>query len=81
MWAAALALDTGAPAQQRSRAASSAAAYAKAAASEVAGTALQVHGGIGFTWEHDLHLLLRRIKVDEAMNGTVAEHRAALVTG
>jgi alkylation response protein AidB-like acyl-CoA dehydrogenase len=81
LWAAALALDTGAPAQQRARAASSAAAYAKAAASEVAGTALQVHGGIGFTWEHDLHLLLRRIKVDEAMDGTVAEHRAALVTG
>ncbi|MEM6108730.1 acyl-CoA dehydrogenase family protein [Mycobacterium sp. 050272] len=79
LWAGALALDTTAPAAQRSRAASSAAAYAKAAAAEVAGTALQVHGGIGFTWEHDLHLLLRRIKVDEAMDGTVAEHRAALV--
>jgi len=31
-------------------------------------------------WEHDLHLLLRRIKVDEAFDGTVVEHRAALVT-
>jgi alkylation response protein AidB-like acyl-CoA dehydrogenase len=71
LWAAALAL---------SRAASAAAAYAKSAATRVAGTALQVHGGIGFTWEHDLHLFLRRIKVDEAVNGTVAEHRAALVT-
>ncbi|CQD18832.1 acyl-CoA dehydrogenase domain-containing protein [Mycobacterium europaeum] len=81
LWAGALTLDTAAPAAQRSRAASSAAAYAKAAAAEVAGTALQVHGGIGFTWEHDLHLLLRRIKVDEAMDGTVAEHRAALVAG
>lgn len=81
LWAGALALDTGGPPARRTRAASSAAAYAKAAAAEVAGTALQVHGGIGFTWEHDLHLLLRRIKVDEAMNGTVAEHRAALVTG
>jgi alkylation response protein AidB-like acyl-CoA dehydrogenase len=80
LWAAALALDTAAPAA-RTRAASSSAAYAKAAATEVAGTALQVHGGIGFTWEHDLHLLLRRIKVDEAMDGTVAEHRAALVAG
>jgi hypothetical protein len=79
VWAGALALDTAATAAQRSRAASSAAAYAKAAATEVAGTALQVHGGIGFTWEHDLHLLLRRIKVDAAMDGTVAEHRAALV--
>lgn len=81
LWAAALVLDTAAPAEQRTRAASSATAFAKAAAAEVAGTALQVHGGIGFTWEHDLHLLLRRIKVDEAMDGTVAEHRAALVTG
>lgn len=79
LWAAALALDT-APAAARSRAASAAAAYAKSAAAKVAGTALQVHGGIGFTWEHDLHLFLRRIKVDEAFNGSVAEHRAALLT-
>jgi alkylation response protein AidB-like acyl-CoA dehydrogenase len=79
LWAAALALDTTAGAA-RTRAASAAAAYAKSAASKVAGNALQVHGGIGFTWEHDLHLFLRRIKVDEAFDGTVAEHRAALVT-
>ncbi|BBX17104.1 acyl-CoA dehydrogenase [Mycolicibacterium duvalii] len=78
LWAAALALDT-LDSAVRSRAASAAAAYAKSAAAHVAGNALQVHGGIGFTWEHDLHLLLRRIKVDEAFNGTVAEHRAALV--
>lgn len=78
LWAAALALDS-APDDMRSRAASAGAAFAKSAASKVAGTALQVHGGIGFTWEHDLHLLLRRIKVDEAFDGTVAEHRAALV--
>jgi alkylation response protein AidB-like acyl-CoA dehydrogenase len=79
LWAAALALDT-APAAARSRAASAAAAYTKSAAAKVAGTALQVHGGIGFTWEHDLHLFLRRIKVDEAFNGSVAEHRAALLS-
>jgi alkylation response protein AidB-like acyl-CoA dehydrogenase len=79
LWAAALALDT-ASANARSRAASAAAAYTKSAAAKVAGTALQVHGGIGFTWEHDLHLFLRRIKVDEAFNGSVAEHRAALLT-
>jgi Acyl-CoA dehydrogenase, C-terminal domain len=79
LWAAALALD-GAPDDVRSRAAAAAVAYAKSAASQVAGTALQVHGGIGFTWEHDLHLFLRRIKVDEAVDGSVAEHRAALVT-
>jgi alkylation response protein AidB-like acyl-CoA dehydrogenase len=78
LWAAALSLDD-VPDDARSRAASAAVAYAKSAASEAAGTALQVHGGIGFTWEHDLHLFLRRIKVDEAVDGTVAEHRAALV--
>jgi alkylation response protein AidB-like acyl-CoA dehydrogenase len=89
LWAAALALDTASGgacspvaslAPARTRAASAAAAYAKSAAARVAGLALQVHGGIGFTWEHDLHLFLRRIKVDEAFNGTVAEHRAALIT-
>jgi alkylation response protein AidB-like acyl-CoA dehydrogenase len=78
LWAAALALD-GAADQARSHAASAAVAFAKSAASRVASTALQVHGGIGFTWEHDLHLFLRRIKFDEAVDGTVAEHRAALV--
>lgn len=76
LWAAALALDAD---EARSHSASAAVAYAKYAASRVASTALQVHGGIGFTWEHDLHLYLRRIKVDEAVDGTVAEHRAALV--
>jgi alkylation response protein AidB-like acyl-CoA dehydrogenase len=78
LWAAALALDDRS-AGTRSPADSAAVAYAKSAASAVAGTALQVHGGVGFTWEHDLHLFLRRIKVDEALDGTVAEHRAALV--
>ena len=79
LWAAALALDTASGAA-RTRATSAGSAYAKSAAARVAGDALQVHGGIGFTWEHDLHLFLRRIKVDEAFDGTVAEHRAALVS-
>ena len=79
LWAAALSLD-GASDDARSRASSAAVAYAKSTASTVAGSALQVHGGIGFTWEHDLHLFLRRIKVDEAFDGSVAEHRATLVT-
>jgi len=41
-------------------AANSAKAYASDAAVNVARSALQVHGGIGFTWEHDLHLFLKR---------------------
>lgn len=78
LWAAAFALDQ-AGQDLWASAVSAAAAYAKSAASQIASMALQVHGGIGFTWEHDLHLFLRRIKVDEAFDGTVAEHRAALV--
>jgi hypothetical protein len=75
LWAAAFSLDVEDPVA-RTRAVSSASAYAKSAASFAAGIALQAHGGIGFTWEHDLHLFLRRIKVDEAVDGTVAFHRA-----
>ena len=80
LWAAAVALTPAAPADRRARAVAAAAGYAKAAASRVASLALQVHGGIGFTWEHDLHLFLRRIKVDEAMNGSVAHHHEALIS-
>jgi alkylation response protein AidB-like acyl-CoA dehydrogenase len=46
--------------------------------SRIAGEALQLHGGIGFTWEHDLHLYLRRIKAAQALFGTVGWHRDAL---
>ncbi|MGY1786536.1 acyl-CoA dehydrogenase family protein [Geodermatophilus sp. SYSU D00698] len=55
-----------------------AAAAAKAYAAEVAErateTAIQVHGGIGFTWEHDAHLYWRRAKVDRLLLGDAAEH-------
>jgi alkylation response protein AidB-like acyl-CoA dehydrogenase len=40
----------------------------------VARAALQVHGGIGYTWEHDLHLRLRRAYADDALFGTGAWH-------
>lgn len=43
-----------------------------------AGTATQVHGGIAFTWEHDLHLYLRRAKTTEALFGSSTQHRALL---
>jgi alkylation response protein AidB-like acyl-CoA dehydrogenase len=39
---------------------------------------VQLHGGIGVTFEHDLHLYLRRHTVDRAMFGTPAEHRARI---
>jgi alkylation response protein AidB-like acyl-CoA dehydrogenase len=41
----------------------------------VTASALQVHGGIGFTWEHDLHFLLKRAKVDGHLFGAVSKHR------
>jgi len=54
-------------------------AMAKASASdagwEVTSSALQVLGGIGFTWEHDLHFFLKRAKVDGALFGSAREHR------
>ena len=39
---------------------------------------IQVHGGIGFTWEHDAHLYFKRAKTDELLFGTPAHHRAVL---
>jgi alkylation response protein AidB-like acyl-CoA dehydrogenase len=44
----------------------------------VTGSAIQVHGGIGMTWEHPLHLYFRRAKAAELTLGSVAEHRERL---
>jgi alkylation response protein AidB-like acyl-CoA dehydrogenase len=44
------------------------------AASAIASDALQLHGGIAFTWEHDLHLFLRRAKVNELLIGPPSWH-------
>ena len=59
-------------------AAAFAGAYCSAAYFTVAAENIQIHGGIGFTWEHDAHLYFRRAKASEVMFGTPAEHRAAL---
>ena len=42
------------------------------------GEALQIHGGIGFTWEHDMHLYLRRAKSNQVLFGDPAWHRERL---
>ena len=59
-----------------------AAAMAKAAASDagrsVTAAAVQLHGGIGFTWEADVHWLLKRAQVDAAFLGAGGTHRARL---
>ena len=41
-----------------------------------AGSAIQVHGGIAFTWEHDLHLYFRRAQTTAALFGGSARNRA-----
>ncbi len=59
-----------------------AAAMAKAAASsagrEVTASAIQMHGGIGFTWEADVHWLYKRAQLDAALLGGAKRHRARL---
>ena len=56
-----------------------AASVAKAQAAEsgwnVAASALQVFGGIGFTWEHDLHFFMKRAAADARLFGSASEHR------
>jgi alkylation response protein AidB-like acyl-CoA dehydrogenase len=59
-----------------------AASIAKAAASEagreVTASAIQVHGGIGFTWEADVHWLFKRAQLDAAYLGGAGAHRRRL---
>ena len=59
-------------------AASLAKVYCSQAYCRVAGDNIQVHGGIGFTWEHPAHLYFKRAKSGEAMFGTPAYHRDLL---
>lgn len=60
-----------------------AAAMAKAAASDagrsVTAAAIQLHGGIGFTWEADVHWLFKRAQLDSALLGSSSAHRARIV--
>jgi alkylation response protein AidB-like acyl-CoA dehydrogenase len=56
-------------------AASMAKAYASDAGWRVAADSIQVHAGIGFTWEHDLHFFLKRAKVNAVMFGDARSHR------
>ncbi len=70
---AAWATDAGA--EDRELAASVAKAYVGDAARKVCGEAIQVHGGIGFTWEYDLHLYMKRAKALEVQYGDADYHR------
>jgi alkylation response protein AidB-like acyl-CoA dehydrogenase len=60
----------------------SAAATAKAFCSDayfrVAAETIQIHGGVGFTWEHDAHLFFKRAKSSETLFGDAAFHRSVV---
>jgi alkylation response protein AidB-like acyl-CoA dehydrogenase len=70
---AAWAVDENAP--EAALAASMAKAYVTDAYRKVAGNGIQLHGGIGFTWEHDLHLYFKRAKSSEFTFGDATYHR------
>jgi alkylation response protein AidB-like acyl-CoA dehydrogenase len=55
-------------------------AHCSEAFSRVALANVQIHGGIGFTWEHDAHLFLKRAKASEALLGSPTEHRELLAS-
>ena len=70
---AAWAQDADAP--DAALAASVAKSFVNGASRKVCGEAIQVHGGIGFTWEYDLHLYFKRAKYFEPLYGDLEEHR------
>jgi alkylation response protein AidB-like acyl-CoA dehydrogenase len=59
-------------------AASMAKSYACGAAVDVAGKAMQLHGGIGYTWESGIHVYLKRAVLNRALFGSPAAHRRRL---
>ncbi len=75
---AAWALGAGGP--DAPAAAATAKIWCSDAAVRVAESALQVHGGIGFTWEADVHLYLKRAQLDGVSFGDARHHRARLAT-
>ena len=74
---AAWALD--ADAEDAATAASIAKSYVGDASRKVCSEAIQVHGGIGFTWEYDLHMYFKRAKALEAQYGDAEFHRELIL--
>lgn len=60
--------------------ASAAKAWIGPHATELVQDCVQLHGGIGVTWEHDLHLYLRRVTVDRVTHGTPEDHAERIAT-
>jgi alkylation response protein AidB-like acyl-CoA dehydrogenase len=61
-------------------AASMAKSYTCAAAVDVAGQAMQLHGGMGYTWESGIHLFLKRAALNRSLCGSPAAHRKRLAS-
>ena len=76
VWYAAWAMDVGAP--DAELAVRTAKALASDAYFRCAGSAIQLHGGIGFTWEHVCHLHFKRARAGMALLGEPSVHRAAV---
>ncbi len=75
-WYGAWAVSTGEPGW--SLAASTAKIWCADASKRVMASGLQVHGGIGFTWEHDLHLFIKRAQFSQLDFGDASFHRTRL---
>jgi alkylation response protein AidB-like acyl-CoA dehydrogenase len=73
------ALDDASP-EEAHRASTLARAFAADAFPQLGGTAIQVFGGIGFTWEHDIHLYYKRLLTVAHALGTVSDHLEELAT-
>jgi alkylation response protein AidB-like acyl-CoA dehydrogenase len=54
--------------------------YASSAAVNVVGKAMQLHGGVGYTWESGVHVYLKRAALNRSLFGSPAEHRRKLAT-
>jgi alkylation response protein AidB-like acyl-CoA dehydrogenase len=76
VWYAAWAIANGA--EDATVAASAAKAIACEAFVKAAADSIQIHGGIGFTWEHDAHLYFKRAKSSEILLGDATYHRELL---
>lgn len=54
--------------------------YVGRKATDIVQDCIQMHGGIGVTWEHDLHLYLRRVTTDRQLMGTPVDHALHLAS-
>jgi alkylation response protein AidB-like acyl-CoA dehydrogenase len=75
---AAWASDTDDP--ERGQAAAMAASYAADAGVRVTGDDIQLHGGVGFTWDNDAHFLFKRVKQNEVLIGGAGHERKRLAS-